>query len=965
MCCRGLGLFFAFVLNLVSVNANAAEDALVTSGFLDSAETVSWSFNDSTGELLVLGAGDGNGEIPANVDSLPLPYNHLADQVISIRIKNVETIGDSAFKVFKNAESLSVIHDNLVVYIGSSTFPANVKTLNVDACQLYMRNGGWGEIAKSVTTINLGNHVRTIRDGTFRNFTSVEKLVIPDSVKMIGAVAFSGMSSLKEITLGEGLSYFYSSALSGCESLETINLNSIRLDKGYEYSDNIYYLYKFMLPYHTSLKAINIGNKVEFLPKIFSGQKNIEVVKLPSSVKEIDSEAFLNSSVKSVEFSAPISKIPTRAFYDCPNLEEIKYIAIDTIGKQAFAKDSVLKFEFKNGLRFVDAFAFAGVSFPELVLPDSAGYLGESSFAQLKGLKKIVVGTRLDSIYYNAFMDNDDLEEVQWNAVSATMTKQKYDPYYPMFSKLPLLKTIRFGSKVKVIPQAFSKALQLDTLDLAGAIDSIAPNAFDSLDVKNLVIPGNIRAIGENAFRCMPNLETIHFEEGVERIYKEAFDHIPVEELVLPNSLKRVYYRAFDYMPNLKRLVIGEGLEGHIDTFDDAIFYPGYKCENITVEYNAIDYMESGKSLISSDIRKKMKKLVIGKNVRQIPTHLCENCTIDSVNFPMGVVSIGDSSFKESSISHVRMENSVRKIGVGAFDWCENLTHVNLSDNIDTILNIAFRWTELKDVKLPSKLKYIGVGAFAGSQLESLDIPDAVEVIDRSAFSRNQLAKISFGKNLREIKSIAFFDNNLDSIVLPENLEIVEDSAFGDNSVTLMVVPKSVKYLGKDVLYVMWTQAPPSNVYLGSPTPPAVGRRPLVLQNKDTRIHIPCGSTEAYIKDSIWNQYASYGFYGVDGTFNLFVDDYCQDGSIEEPPTYAVTADLIPGASGIIVQPVAGGILLENAVVGYGWALMDLQGRVVACGVMQRSSTQITVPAPGRYILRVGNVQQIVNVKYR
>ncbi len=77
-----------------------------------------------------------------------------------------------------------------------------------------------------------GKPVTLIADGAFENFTSLESVEIPSTVKTIGRRAFSGCSSLKIVNLADGVETINEYAFSACpvESLvlpESLNAKSV------------------------------------------------------------------------------------------------------------------------------------------------------------------------------------------------------------------------------------------------------------------------------------------------------------------------------------------------------------------------------------------------------------------------------------------------------------------------------------------------------------------------------------------------------------------------------------------------------------------------------------------------------------------------------------------------------------------------------------------------------------------
>ena len=63
-----------------------------------------------------------------------------------------------------------------------------------------------------------------VPDGTFFECLGLMRVILPDTVEMLGAGAFYGCTALCDISLGEGLRAIGESAFEGCSALEEITL---------------------------------------------------------------------------------------------------------------------------------------------------------------------------------------------------------------------------------------------------------------------------------------------------------------------------------------------------------------------------------------------------------------------------------------------------------------------------------------------------------------------------------------------------------------------------------------------------------------------------------------------------------------------------------------------------------------------------------------------------------------------
>ena len=88
-----------------------------------------------------------------------------------------------------------------------------------------IKDGAFSE-CKLLVDITIGNQVHTIERSAFMNDTALQVVQLPASVRTIGASAFLGCFNLIYLTIKEGLTTIEESAFSGCSSLCGIYLPS-------------------------------------------------------------------------------------------------------------------------------------------------------------------------------------------------------------------------------------------------------------------------------------------------------------------------------------------------------------------------------------------------------------------------------------------------------------------------------------------------------------------------------------------------------------------------------------------------------------------------------------------------------------------------------------------------------------------------------------------------------------------
>lgn len=162
--------------------------------------------------------------------------------------------------------------------------------------------------------------------------------------------------------------------------------------------------------------------------------------------------------------------------------------------------------------------------------------------------------------------------------------------------------------------------------------------------------------------------------------------------------------------------------------------------------------------------------------------------TMSEIKIPDSIEYIGNFAFDScTGLTAVTLPNSVKTVGIGAFWGCSKMTSLTLSANLVEIGNYAF-WDceKLGSVTLPETLKTIGDGAFWNCKsLAAVSIPDSVETVGMGAFIYcDALTEASFLSASVEIGDGAF-DYCSDSLIIVGSSDDCTAKAFAeDNGIT-------------------------------------------------------------------------------------------------------------------------------------------------------------------------------------
>ena len=359
---------------------------------------------------------------------------------------------------------------------------------------------------------------------------------------------------------------------------------------------------------------------------------------------------------------------------------------------------------------------------------------------------------------------------------------------------------------------AFEYCSLLSHIEIPNSITTIEESAFSNCGFKSIVIPDSVTRIENSAFSYNDYLESVVIPDGITDIAEQMFHGCnKLVSIEIPDSVTNISRYAFDNTAWLDNQPDGVVYVGKV-----AYCYKGTMPENTSIEFQEgtkgiADYYETGNSIYSNLI---------------------------CVTIPDSVINIGERAFSAlGNLSSVVISNNsnLKIIGDCAFDYCLNLTSINLPEGLTTIGYLAFNHCKLASINIPSSVTSIGDGTFNFCPLTSItlseenasyelidgvlfnadltklikcpnrdsvksySIPDSVTKICPNAFEGcSSLTEIYIPDSITDITDYAFYGcDGLTSITLPDSITGIADSAYKNCSgLTSITVPDSVTFLG-------------------------------------------------------------------------------------------------------------------------------------------------------------------------
>lgn len=144
---------------------------------------------------------------------------------------------------------------------------------------------------------------------------------------------------------------------------------------------------------------------------------------------------------------------------------------------------------------------------------------------------------------------------------------------------------------------------------------------------------------------------------------------------------------------------------------------------------------------------------------------------LQTILLPKSVISIDDYAFSSCrSLNKVVIyENSVKTIGMAAFEYCSSLADIVLPEGVTTIARSAFGGcSSLSRIDLPEGVTTIGHSAFYGCEkLSSVKLPNSLTTIEGFAFSGCNGLTITIPDNVESMSMLTFSDCTGLDITIP------------------------------------------------------------------------------------------------------------------------------------------------------------------------------------------------------
>ena len=440
-----------------------------------------------------------------------------------------------------------------------------------------------------------------------------------------------------------------------------------------------------------------------------------------------------------------------------------------------------------------------------LTIPEGVTIIGEGAFADLSGLKTIIIPGTVKEIRQNAFANNADLENV----------------------------ILQEGVEV-IGSRVFSNCSNLKNVELPESLIEIGSSAFFRCSsINNIIIPSKIEIINAYTFYYCTSLTNIELPDGLQKIGSFSFQNCTsLEEIYIPGSVNSINSTAFMNCTSLNNIEVASGNQHY--KYDEA------SGMLITTDGTNIVF-------ISDAVLRSTNTLNIPQGVTSFATNISGYTNITTIIMPASLESIGDAEIFPTTISNIEVaegnnyftvENEClyNKDKTNLIMCFTKDSTVKLADTLTTVNDFSFKQApNIGQVNFPDAVTTIGDQVFTHglTSLENINIGPNVTYIHPLFKWNNYYGEVTidannpnysienneiYNKDKTELIAV-FYDingqyivkegvtkigdyalhyrENMTSIVLPEGLKEI-GSAFQNSGLTSIYIPNSVDTIASD-----------------------------------------------------------------------------------------------------------------------------------------------------------------------
>jgi len=695
-------------------------------------------------------------------------------------------------------ETINFADNSVCTTIGDRAFiNSGVTTINWGANSKIETIGAWaigrdpysdfGINPNYLESLTLPETLKTVGDSAFDYQNQVTELTVPESVESIGHYAFS-MTGLTKI-------YFNAINCTG-------NFKGLSQELELVVGENVTKIDNYFLVYSPSedwyenniTKITFLGNNLISIGKYaFSGAQKLTEITLPNGLQTIADHAFYNNHFTTITIPASVYQIGAWALHDVYTLKSATFEI--TTG-------------WTRGSKYYPGNAYKAISSTSMAnATTAAGYLHDGD-----PLKR-EVPEFITTIVSDSESNTIDFGSNEKITLTATVSAEETATY-------------QWYRNGEIVEGATSETFEhTDTTCLPGTyaytcMATVAGKSAESISITITVNVGNVVYTPDNAetptyYIASASSKDIEGEVNIVNEYNGLpVTHIAengfaacrkITSVTIPENITTIGRNGFNTCTALTSIAIPENVTSIEDhAFENCyglteINFNAINCDNFATSYPAFAY--AGRDTDGATV-------TFGSKVTRIPaclfyaidssdgvtTYYTHLANIKVVNLGKGIQTIGGRAFEycaNLTTINIPDDNSLKEIDYKAFYGCKNLINIDLGkfERLETIGSNAFYdCQDLDVITIPKNVKTIGKDAFSHLfNVSELNFDANVTTFDR-LFDDTYIDVLNIGDNVTYIPQGLFceagggniYSPNITTINIGKGVEIIDRNAFWD-----------------------------------------------------------------------------------------------------------------------------------------------------------------------------------------
>lgn len=406
----------------------------------------------------------------------------------------------------------------------------------------------------------------------------------------------------------------------------------------------------------------------------------------------------------------------------------------DVISEYMFYNcNGLLSISLPTGTVKIENYAFNDCNnLKQIIIPDACTTIESNSILHCKNLESISLSSNVNYFDCTILQDCPNLNSIHVDEANPYFVSEDgilYSKDKKTIVGYPMGKGTSFEipSVVTIIGHYAFRGSQLEDIVIPEGVTEIQSNAFLLCrNLTSIVIPNTVISIGSHAFDGCANLSSVALSSNLETIEAFAFGNCAnLHSIDIPKSVKKINGSAFFSCTFLKELTVDE--ENVYFTTD-----------------NGVLYTKDMKKLIKCPAALYATSFQIPDGVEVLDEDAFDECkNIQQFYLPQSVKTIGNSTFKNCSMSSINLPQTTSSLGSYAFHGCDQLESFVIPDSIEKLPACLFLGCDsLSYVYIPANVKSFGSSVFFDCKALSV-INCRISDIDAVEFKADQIDKKS------------------------------------------------------------------------------------------------------------------------------------------------------------------------------------------------------------------------------